>query len=83
MNPSPNDYLSDRRLDILVLGPMGDARNEPSTIKLQSALNALLQEDELQTLLTRHHILTRKVHCAGGAVAAGDRAQHSHAAGLG
>lgn len=60
MNPSPSDYSSDRRLDILVLGPMGDAGNEPSTIKLQSALNALLQEDELETLLTQHPILTQR-----------------------
>jgi hypothetical protein len=47
MSPSPSDYSSDRRLDILVLGPMGDAGNGPSTLKLHSALNALLQEDEL------------------------------------
>ena len=53
MNPSPSDYSSDRRLDILVLGPMGDAGNEPSTVKLQSALDALLQEDELQAPVVR------------------------------
>lgn len=60
------DYSTDRRLDILVLGPMGDARNEPSTIKIQSALNALLLELEMQDLLTRHHILTQKVHVPEG-----------------
>ena len=41
------DYSTDRRLDILVLGPMDDAGNEPSTIKIQSALNALLLEPEM------------------------------------
>ncbi len=66
MSPSQSDYSSDRRLDILVLGPMGDAGNEPTTIKLQSALNALLLEDELQALLLQHHILTRKVHVPEG-----------------
>lgn len=64
--PAPTDYSADRRLDILVLGPMGDAGNEPSTVKIQAALNALLLEPEFQALLTRHSILTQKVHVPEG-----------------
>ena len=66
MNPTTIDWSSDRRLDILVLGPMGDVGSEPSTIKIQNALNALLLEPELQALLAKHHILTPKVHVPEG-----------------
>ncbi len=45
---------------------MGDAGHEPSTIKIHSALNALLLEPEMQALLTQHHILTQKVHVPEG-----------------
>lgn len=64
--PFPPDYSSDRQLDILVLGPMGDVETEPSTISIQKALNALLEETEFQALLTRHHTHLNKVHVPEG-----------------
>jgi nucleoside 2-deoxyribosyltransferase len=66
MNAATTDWSSDRRLDILVLGPMGDAGNEPPTIKIRNALNAILLEPDFQALLTRHRILTPKVHVPEG-----------------
>ena len=60
------DWSGDRRLDILVLGPMGDTGREPSTLSIRDALNALLQEPEFQALLNAHRILTKKVHVPDG-----------------
>jgi hypothetical protein len=58
-------WSSDRRLDILVLGPMGDHEDPAaSTAPIRDAVNALLREPAFETLLT------------GGRVAAGDRYVH-------
>lgn len=37
--PTPAiDWAADRRLDILILGPMGDKDMEPSTLRIRDAL---------------------------------------------
>jgi len=54
MNPNWN---TDRRLDILVLGPMGEDENPAaSTAPIRDAIGALLGEPEFEELLARAHI---------------------------
>ena len=61
------DWVEDRRLDILVLGPMGEDDQGPaSTLPIRDALMALLQEDEFQDLLTRYSIENVSVHVPEG-----------------
>jgi nucleoside 2-deoxyribosyltransferase len=64
--PTPSQaWNSDRRLDILVLGPMGDHQDPAaSTAPIRDAVESLLREPAFETLLTR------------GGVAAGDRYVH-------
>ncbi len=39
--PTPaTDWAADRRLDILILGPMGDKDQEPSTLRIRDAEKA-------------------------------------------
>ena len=66
MPPLNTDWSTDRRLDILVLGPMGDGGNDPSTIRIRDALDSLLQEPDFQGLLGSHHVHTKKVHVPEG-----------------
>lgn len=66
MPASNSDWSSDRRLDIMVLGPMGESGKEPSTVSLQKALYHLLDEPALKSLLDHHHVHTVKVHVPEG-----------------
>ena len=61
------DYNNDKRLDILVLGPMGDnAETLPSTIQIQQAIESLLVEPDFQSLLTKYQIQEQKIHVPEG-----------------
>ena len=54
MHAMAADWSADRRLDILVLGPMGEDEAGPtSTLPIRDALVALLAEDEARALLDR------------------------------
>jgi nucleoside 2-deoxyribosyltransferase len=57
----------ERRLDVLVLGPMGeDDRGPASTLPIQDAIENLLQEDALRDLLNTHNIQEHTVHVPAG-----------------
>ncbi len=60
------DWSADRRLDILVLGPMGDSGSEPSTLRIKEAIETLLDEAEFQALLAAHQVRARTVHVPDG-----------------
>lgn len=61
------DWSADRRLDILVLGPMGEDEVGPtSTIPIRDALERLLAEPALQALLAAANVQTSIVHVPEG-----------------
>ncbi|MEM1055277.1 MAG: STING domain-containing protein [Bacteroidota bacterium] len=61
------DWASDRRLDILVLGPMGeDPAGPTSTVPIRDALERLLQEDEIRALLDARSVQSATVHMPEG-----------------
>jgi len=62
----PPTYSTDRRLDILVLGPMGEAGLDPSTVRIRDAVIALLAEPPLAALLAQHRVLSTAVHVPQG-----------------
>jgi nucleoside 2-deoxyribosyltransferase len=62
-----SSWSGDRRLDILVLGPMGENDYGPtSTIPIRDALTGLLDESDFQDLLTRYSIEDVAVHVPEG-----------------
>lgn len=61
-----NTYNADRRLDILVLGPMGEEGLDPSTLRIQNAVFALLEEPALRQLLARHNVNATTAHVPQG-----------------
>jgi nucleoside 2-deoxyribosyltransferase len=66
---SQQPWSSDRRLDILVLGPMGDHEDPAvSTAPIRDAVEALLREAAFTTLLTRTGIAegNHRVHIPDG-----------------
>lgn len=63
--PPASSYSADRRLDIIVFGPMGDAAGS-STVQIQEALNGLLSEPDLAALLQQHRVLQHQVHVPDG-----------------
>lgn len=63
--PLSTNYSADRRLDIIVFGPMGDSSSS-STVQIRDALNSLLSEPDLAALLQQHHVLQHQVHVPDG-----------------
>lgn len=60
------NYASDSRLDILVLGPMGDEHAAPSTVQISKAVERLLAEDELSGLLKANQVTRHRIHVPEG-----------------
>ena len=61
------DWSADRRLDLLVLGPMGEDDAGPtSTLPIRDALEALLTEDEVQALLDERAIVSTDIRVPEG-----------------
>lgn len=55
------NYATDHRLDILVLGSMGD-KKQPSLEALGQAVEALLAEPSSAELLLANRVLAHEVH---------------------
>ncbi|MAQ94053.1 MAG: hypothetical protein CMM84_11080 [Rhodothermaceae bacterium] len=67
MHAMAADWSADRRLDILVLGPMGEDEAGPtSTLPIRDALVALLAEDEARALLDERAIVSTNVRVPEG-----------------
>ena len=61
-----NDLSVERSLDILILGPMGDSGHEPSAIQIREALNSILDEPDVKSLLATHKFFTKNIHIPSG-----------------